>query len=62
MRKMGGGKERNKTYKNQTVRLGALHLPAVCKVKTTVKVVSMNSQPLHLPAVCKVKTTFKKNT
>ena len=35
MCKMDGGKERNKTYKNQIVMVGTLYLPAVCKVKTT---------------------------
>ena len=58
---MGGGKKRNKTYKNQTVRLGALHLPAVCKVKTTKKKLPVTTMLLHLPAVCKVKTTIKSN-
>lgn len=55
---MGGGKKRNKTYKNQTVRLGALHLPAVCKVKTTHTLGKSSFSELHLPAVCKVQTTF----
>ena len=34
-----------------------LHLPAVCKVKTTVYSIKHNAVWLHLPAVCKVKTT-----
>ena len=34
-----------------------LHLPAVCKVKTTVNSIHFMLKPLHLPAVCKVKTT-----
>ena len=57
MRKMGGKKKGTKHYKNQTVRLGALHLPAVCKVKTTFLYILSFSSKLHLPAVCKVKTT-----
>ena len=56
---MGGGKKRNKTYKNQTVRLGAWHLPAVCKVKTTLNPYLSRGGKLHLPAVCKVKTTVR---
>ena len=34
-----------------------LHLPAVCKVKTTISVYFFLVISLHLPAVCKVKTT-----
>ena len=34
-----------------------LHLPVVCKVKTTVNSIHFMLKPLHLPAVCKVKTT-----
>ena len=37
--------------------LGALHLPAVCKVKTTAVIYFVTLNVLHLPAVCKVKTT-----
>ena len=36
-----------------------LHLPAVCKVKTTFLFVRCIFTELHLPAVCKVKTTHK---
>ena len=34
-----------------------LHLPAVCKVKTTKTMKKSNVYLLHLPAICKVKTT-----
>ena len=34
-----------------------LHLPAVCKVKTTGEGSAVRARLLHLPAVCKVKTT-----
>ena len=34
-----------------------LHLPAVCKVKTTLLHRNRMNVTLHLPAVCKVKTT-----
>ena len=36
-----------------------LHLPAVCKVKTTHDNYNRMKAVLHLPAVCKVKTTFE---
>ena len=34
-----------------------LHLPAVCKVKTTLYILGSTYYRLHLPAICKVKTT-----
>ena len=38
--------------------LKKLHLPAVCKVKTTTLFLFIFKFMLHLPAVCKVKTTI----
>ncbi len=34
-----------------------LHLPAICKVKTTRVMKENETTQLHLPAICKVKTT-----
>ena len=35
-----------------------LHLPAVCKVKTTITINKTHKSVLHLPAVCKAQTTY----
>ena len=35
-----------------------LHLPAVCKVKTTLPTYHPRFPQLHLPAVCKAQTTY----
>ena len=48
------GKNNREKVRQQFV---TLHLPAVCKVKTTVAVGENFVFELHLPAVCKVKTT-----
>ena len=48
------GKNNDKATPN---RQRWLHLPAICKVKTTYSQVQRQKCWLHLPAICKVKTT-----